>query len=782
MLLTALALFATACGSNNDLGSAPEELAFSSDISIECNRRGVKAFTTEHEISNVVVKTTSGDEIKFDGLSGYEYFAKVDDAVGAWVKSANNHSGDGSGYGEWFSCFAGTGAPADPEPEPTEEPVEESAEPVGTGAPAEPTPTATPEPELGDPRLIESASGISVYCADDRVDVTTTQHDISNIVVALDGDVHVKYDNLSGSEYTITKDGVSNVWVKSGDNASGEGPGYGEPFDCFDARTQAGAATLFFETEVPAVADVVSSDSGIAVVCTVDSVHATTDRHEISNIVVATADGTHTKFNALSGYEFSIDMSDVVTVWVKSADNASGDGPGYGERFDCTLATEGELEPVVDGTGAPIDTVVEDPAEEAPEIEIAPVTSDSGIAVACLAGTVHVTTSVHAISNVVVERADGVHVKYDGLSGMSYSIEEPNALTVWVKSGDNASDDGPGYGERFSCEYGSAEPATPSEGTGDVEPTPAPPAEVLDETDGRDPADTGIRAECMGDAVLVTTMDHDISNVVVELWDGTHVKYDNLSGKEFTVDQAGVVNVWVKSADNASGDGPGYGEKLTCVETDPGTGEVLPVEPAPVEEELGLDASDTGITVVCTAGAVSVETTDHDISNIVVSDAADNHTKYDGLSGKTYTVDQAGVVTVWVKSADNASGDGPGYGERFDCSFYTAPADADKGRPARGGTGGEEPVPAPVDYDLVDASGIFVACTANAIYVDTTVHDISNIVVELSDGSHVKYDNLSGKSYTVGETGVVAVWVKSGDNASGDGPGYGEKFGCRLGT
>jgi hypothetical protein len=63
-----------------------------------------------------------------------------------------------------------------------------------------------------------------------QVVVTSTDKDISNIVVKYDGAPDYKYDNLTGKSYTVTSDQytILGVWVKAGDNASGDGPGYGE--------------------------------------------------------------------------------------------------------------------------------------------------------------------------------------------------------------------------------------------------------------------------------------------------------------------------------------------------------------------------------------------------------------------------------------------------------------------------------------------------------------------------------------------------------------------------
>ncbi len=64
----------------------------------------------------------------------------------------------------------------------------------------------------------------------------------------------------------------------------------------------------------------------------------------------------------------------------------------------------------------------------------------------------------------------------------------------------------------------------------------------------------------------------------------------------------------------------------------------------------------------------------------------------------------------------------------------------------------------------------------------STCKDLSNVVLELEDGSRQRYEGLKGYENTFAGSGqnngkvVVGVWVKSGANHSGDGPGYGERF------
>ena len=77
-----------------------------------------------------------------------------------------------------------------------------------------------------------AAITVSYDCDEATITVESTK-DISNIVISVDG-VREKFDDLTGGVYVIdleTLDGLETVWVKSGNNASGDGPGYGQRFD-----------------------------------------------------------------------------------------------------------------------------------------------------------------------------------------------------------------------------------------------------------------------------------------------------------------------------------------------------------------------------------------------------------------------------------------------------------------------------------------------------------------------------------------------------------------------
>lgn len=87
----------------------------------------------------------------------------------------------------------------------------------------------------------------------------------------------------------------------------------------------------------------------------------------------------------------------------------------------------------------------------------------------------------------------------------------------------------------------------------------------------------------------------------------------------------------------------------------------------------------------------------------------------------------------------------------------------------------------------VSATAVAVGATwMPSNWVDTSVYvtstkDLSNVVLMFCDWTVQKFDDLDGYTGTFEGTGenegkeICGVWIKSGCNKSGDGPGYGEK-------
>ncbi len=93
----------------------------------------------------------------------------------------------------------------------------------------------------GQPPADESQPQITVEYRYRSVYVTSSK-DLSNVVLLYANGATEKFDGLTGTSGVFAGTGANagqpiyRVWVKSGANESGEGPGYGEPFD-FDPST-----------------------------------------------------------------------------------------------------------------------------------------------------------------------------------------------------------------------------------------------------------------------------------------------------------------------------------------------------------------------------------------------------------------------------------------------------------------------------------------------------------------------------------------------------------------
>jgi uncharacterized repeat protein (TIGR01451 family) len=83
---------------------------------------------------------------------------------------------------------------------------------------------------------------------------------------------------------------------------------------------------------------------------------------------------------------------------------------------------------------------------------------------------------------------------------------------------------------------------------------------------------------------------------------------------------------------------------------------MTPASAAPATVEVEVD---------CDTGMIRIVSS-KDISNIVYEvDGVETKIEFDDVETKTYELPLDSITTIWVKSGNNKSGDGPGYGERF---------------------------------------------------------------------------------------------------------------------
>jgi hypothetical protein len=160
-------------------------------------------------------------------------------------------------------------------------------------------------------------------------------------------------------------------------------------------------------------------------------------------------------------------------------------------------------------------------------------------------------TSTKDLSNVVVKFHDGTVQKFENLTGRTGAFSGTGANAgkciagVWIKSGCNQSNDGPGYGEWVG------NPANLSR-CSNTTPTDCKP--LCGATFAED-----------SKSVLCTSS-KELINVVLKFHDGQEQMFSGLSGKSINLVGTGansgkcIAGVYIKSGCNQSNDGPNYGE------------------------------------------------------------------------------------------------------------------------------------------------------------------------------------------------------------------------------
>jgi hypothetical protein len=83
--------------------------------------------------------------------------------------------------------------------------------------------------------------------------------------------------------------------------------------------------------------------------------------------------------------------------------------------------------------------------------------------------------------------------------------------------------------------------------------------------------------------------------------------------------------------------------------------------------------------------------------------------------------------------------------------------------------------------DCLDESDIHVRLRCDQVLI-TSCRELSNVVLEFTDGTRQRFGGLTGFSGSFAGTGdaegapIAHVWVKAGQNRGEEGPGYGERF------
>jgi hypothetical protein len=235
----------------------------------------------------------------------------------------------------------------------------------------------------------------------------------------------------------------------------------------------------------------------------------------------------------------------------------------------------------------------------------------------------------------------------------------------------------------------------------------------------------------------------DLSNVVVEFEDDEHYKYDGLDGHygTFGAGDRQIVGVWVKAGNNGIGDGPGYGERF---DSD------LDCDTPPMDGGVPDGGDDAGVDAGC-------DQDDSDCDGDSDSDS-DSDSDCDGDSDCDSDSDSDSDSDGDTDSDAHCGGCACDDSDCNDCDRSELDC-------CQGGPVGE----IAVEFECFE------------VHI-TSCKELSNVVLEFEDGEHYKFDDLEGHCITLGagDRHIVGVWVKAGNNKSGDGPGYGKRFDSDL--
>lgn len=414
---TANPILTSASQKPDDAGSSwPSEISatFNSATSVTAN--------STKELSNVVLLFDDCSQQKFDSLKGYsKNFAGTGanagkTILGLWIKSGSNKSGDGSGYGEYLG----------------------RALMIAEGVSF----TVT---ETGLPSGWSCKSGLGTFTSEGGISTHTvinqaTQSIVPSVAIvktagtALDGEVYA----ISGAHivtYTYTVTNTGDTWLKNfsitddklGDIGSLAGP-------------IAPGASAVMTVDTMIASDVTNTGTVVATACTeaggaVPGYTQVSDRddavvsilpaveHETVTLIKEWYDGDTNRLASPPALASPVTITASNTyAWITLVFPAG--------NTNSPVITSAVLKPEGEGESWPTRvSATFDPAAQ----------------------TV-VANSTKTLSNVVLKFADGSEQKFDNLAGYSQSFagtgvnEGKTIVGLWIKSGSNASGDGPGFG------------------------------------------------------------------------------------------------------------------------------------------------------------------------------------------------------------------------------------------------------------------------------------------------------------------------------------------------
>ena len=456
--------------------------------------------------------------------------------------------------------------------------------------------------------------------------------DLSNVVLLFaDGTVQ-KFDSLSGYSKTFSGTGTNagktilGIWLHSGNNASGDGPGYGS---YIGHALMISGTTSYTVTETGLPAGWTCS-SGLGTFTSAGGLDSHTVKNRMVQNLTPAINLVKTAGTAADGEVYTLGGAHIVTytytvsntgfTWLKNltvTDDKLGAigtlaGP-VAPGASVVLMTNVMVSATVTNTG----TVVATPCAQTGELVSGPSQvshTDQAVVV--------VTAQVAHESVAIVKEwydADGVRMPQPPLLATGVTITASNT-TAWL-----------------TLLYPAGDTAHPLITSAALKPVGA----------GNDWPDEVSATFNNATCTVTANSTKNLSNVVLKFADGTEQKFDNLTGYTATFSGTGgnagkaIVGIWLHSGNNASGDGPGFGSYL-------GQALMIPAGAAYTVAEGGLPAGWScaeGLGAFTSAGGSDTHTVKNRISQTLIPSVRLLKTAGTAPDGDVYTLNAAGSVT-----------------------------------------------------------------------------------------------------------------------------------------
>lgn len=455
--------------------------------------------------------------------------------------------------------------------------------------------------------------------------------DLSNVVLLFADGSKEKFDKLSGYSRTFKGTGdnagktVVGIWLHSGNNASGDGPGYGS-YIGRALMIDGGDSYTVKETGLP---DGWTTSSGLGAFTSKggDDTHTIINRmteNQTPGVTLVKTAGT-----ALDGATYTLNGAHIVT-YTFTANNTGYTWLKNLSVTDDKLGAIGTVAgPIAPGASATLtfDAMVSASVTNTGTVAATPCTQAGGL----ISGPSQVSDTDQAVVSVLApvahESVAIVKEWYDANSNLLSSTPNISTTVTITATADKA---------WLTVVYPIGDTAHPII------------TSTLLKPDGAGAAwPTNVSASFTSASNVTANSTKELSNVVLKFSDSSEQKFDNLGGYSGAFAGTGgnagkeIVGIWIKSGDNASGDGPGFGSYFAKALMIPAGASYTVTESALPEGWICA----SGLGAFISAGGSDTHTVKNQIDPELVPSVHLQKTAGTAPDGDVYTLDEAGSVT-----------------------------------------------------------------------------------------------------------------------------------------